>query len=69
MESKPDMESWIEEINDVIKEDRALAKKTMKKNSMSEIITSDPTSGHAPHVGTLMGTIIYTLKLISYIDV
>lgn len=52
------MESWIEEVNDVIKEDRMKAKKTMKKNSMAEIITRepvDPSSGHAPHVGTLMG--------------
>ncbi len=60
VESSTDLDSWVDCINEVIREDRMRSKKSIKKNTLAEaILTEQPTDamGHAPHVGTLMGTL------------
>ncbi len=59
-ESKVDQDSWIDTMNSVIGEDRMRKNKSVKKNTMAELVMREPgdSIGHAPHVGTLMGTLI-----------
>ena len=59
-ESKVDQDSWIDTMNDAIREDRKRKTKSVKKNIMAESVMRDPGNsiGHAPHVGTLMGMLI-----------
>ena len=52
-----ELDSWIDSLNDAMKDDRRKRSKSMVKNTMaSETARRESEStGHAPRIGTLMG--------------